>query len=454
MTGKQRVLNAMKCKAVDRVPWVPFVGSHASSLLGINAEAYFKSAKHIADGAQAAIGKYSPDGIPVTFDLQIEAEALGCDVKYSAENPPAVCGHPLVQGKKLEDLKVPGKTDGRIGTVLDAAKTIRAKNPDVAIYATITGPFTLALHLQGTDIFMKMFEDPDYVSRLLAFCNEVAKAMSRYYIEAGCDIVAVVDPMTSQIGPQQFVQYVSPVATDLFEYIRTEGAMGSFFVCGHAQQNIVAMCDCKPDNVSIDENIPLGYVRDECLKRGISFGGNLQLTSVLLLGTELEAQKDAIRCMDIGGTNGFILAPGCDLPCATPVANLVAVTKVVQDEYQRDIARNMVVEAVQGVKIELHDYSDNDKVVINIITLDSEACAPCQYMVDAVKEVAPVFGEKIEWYEHKIKSREGLQVMMALGVKNIPTICIDGQICFISRIPPKDELVDFIQKKLDAKSNK
>ncbi|MFI4911085.1 MAG: uroporphyrinogen decarboxylase family protein [Sedimentisphaeraceae bacterium JB056] len=451
MTGKQRVLNAIKCQEVDRVPWVPFVGSHAASLLGIDAETYFKSAENIANGAQLAIEKYDPDGIPVTFDLQIEAEVLGCDVKYSADNPPAVCGHPLVSGKTLDEIKIPGPDEGRIKTVLDAAKAIRKANPDVALYATITGPFTLALHLQGTDIFMKMFEDPDYVLKLIDFCNEVGKAMSKYYIEAGCDVVAVVDPMTSQIGPAQFEQFVSPAATDLFEYIRNEGAAGSFFVCGHAQQNIVAMCECKPDNVSIDENIPLDFVRDECLKRGISFGGNLQLTTVLLLGTELEAQKDALRCLDLGGEKGFVLAPGCDLPYATPQANLAAVTKIVQDEYQRDIARNMEVEAAAGEDVQLPDYTNPDKVILNIITLDSEACAPCQYMVDAVKAVEADFGDKIEWHEHKIKTKDGLGIMGALGVKNIPTICIDGEVSFISRIPPKDELVEYIQKKLDAK---
>ncbi len=29
-----------------------------------------------------------------------------------------------------------------------------------------TGPFTLALHLLGTDIFLKMFEDPEYINKL------------------------------------------------------------------------------------------------------------------------------------------------------------------------------------------------------------------------------------------------------------------------------------------------
>jgi hypothetical protein len=40
-----------------------------------------------------------------------------------------------------------------------AAKAIRKDHPDIALYGLITGPFTLALHLLGSDIFIKMFED-------------------------------------------------------------------------------------------------------------------------------------------------------------------------------------------------------------------------------------------------------------------------------------------------------
>ena len=45
-------------------------------------------------------------------------------------------------------------------------------------------------------------------------------------------VVAVVDPMTSQIGPEQFREFVSPHAAPIFEHIRQAGAVGSFFVCG------------------------------------------------------------------------------------------------------------------------------------------------------------------------------------------------------------------------------
>ncbi|AQT70005.1 Uroporphyrinogen decarboxylase [Anaerohalosphaera lusitana] len=451
MTGRERVKAAIKCEKTDRTPWVPFVGSHAGALLGIGADEYLKSADMIVKGAGEAVKRYKPDGLPVTFDLQIEAEVLGCGLKWAEDNPPAVVDHPLGNGTKLEQLKVPGAGEGRIGVVMEAARRIREEHPDVAVYGLITGPFTLALHLLGTDIFMKMFDDREYVMELLGFCRDVCKAMSRYYVEAGCDVIAVVDPMTSQIGPDQFTEYVSPFAKEVFDNVRELGALSSFFVCGHAQQNIEVMCECGPDNVSIDENIPLDYVRDECVKRGISFGGNMQLTTVLLLGSPLDAQKNAVECMELGGDKGFILAPGCDLPYATPAENLEAVVEVVEDEYKRDVVKTMDEEAAAGEKLDMSQYGQSDKVIVDIITLDSEACAPCQYMVDAVRKVAPEFDGLVEWREHKIKQKDSLVLMTSLMVRNVPTICIDGKITFVSRIPPKNELIEAIQKRINEK---
>jgi hypothetical protein len=298
---------------------------------------------------------------------------------------------------------------------------------------------------------MKMFDDTEYVNRLMLFCKDVSLAMSRYYIEAGCDVIAVVDPMTSQIGPDQFSQFVKPYMKELFDSVRKQGALSSFFVCGHAQQNIAVMCDCNPDNVSVDENIPLDFVRDECLNRKISFGGNLQLTTTLLLGDALDSQKNAIACMDVGGTKGYILAPGCDLPYATPPANLEAIVKILRDKYQRDVVRTLAISSEKQQTLDMAEYGHADKVIVDIITLDSEACAPCQYMVDAVRKVAPHFDGIVEWREHKIKYRESLVFMTSLMVRNIPTICIDGKITFVSRIPPKNELIEAIQKRINEK---
>ena len=299
---------------------------------------------------------------------------------------------------------------------------------------------------------MDMFDNPDKVKELMAFTDEMAKKTAKMYIEAGCDIIAMVDPMTSQISPEAFREFVTPFATDFFNHIRSQNTFSSFFVCGHAQRNIEAMCETKPDNVSIDENIPLDYVKRVCQEHHISFGGNLQLTVVLLMGTEDDAKRNAIECIDIGGDTGFILAPGCDLPYAVPPKNLIAVSELVHDSYKRDVARELLEKKEEVMdRINLTDYGQAEKVIVDIITLDSEGCAPCQYMVEAVKSIVPQFNGLVIWREHKIKEKESVEFMMGLMVKNIPTICIDGKIKFVSTIPSRNELIKAIQDRVNEK---
>jgi uroporphyrinogen decarboxylase len=245
LTGKERLRKAFRCEEVDHAPWVPFVGCHGGALLGLTATEYLQSERRLIEGVEAAIARYRPDGIPVAFDLQIEAEVLGCELNWADQTPPSVRDHPLALGHPLEALRVPTPECGRIRTVLAAANELCRRHPEVAFYGLVTGPFTLALHLLGTDIFMKMFDAPDYVGRVMGFCRDVCSALSGYYLDAGCPIVGMVDPMTSQIGPDQFREFVSPFATSVFEHIRQRGGLSSFFVCGHAQQNVEAMCDCR-----------------------------------------------------------------------------------------------------------------------------------------------------------------------------------------------------------------
>ena len=442
----------MRREKVERIPWVPFVGCHAGNLLGITATEYLRSADNMVMGINKAIELYKPDGIPVAFDLQIEAEALGCRLKWADDNPPAVISHPLAEGMSIDLLTIPDSSEGRIPVVMDAAKQLRLNHPGLALYGLITGPFTLALHLMGTDIFMKMFEEPDYVHRVMRFATDIAKFMSGNYLESGCDVIALVDPMTSQIDPGSFQTFISPYATEIFDFIRKTNSLSSFFVCGNAKQNIEVMCKCYPDNISIDENIPLDYVRDIALSHNISFGGNMKLTVSLLMGTEDDARREALECMDTGGKIGFILAPGCDLPMATPVENMVAVSELVYDELLQGRLRASEAPLHEVEKLDLTGHWSDNKVVIDIITLDSSSCAPCQYMVNAVARAAEPFGNKVIFKEHRIKEREGVQMMATLGVQNLPTIVIDGNIEFISQIPPVSKIEAKIQQYIEGKS--
>lgn len=326
---KDLLLAAVANQTVPRPAWLPFVGVHAAYLLGVSAQEYFRSAELIARGLQLAAERYSPDGLPVVFDLQMEAEVLGCEMHWADDTPPSVASHPLLEGG-IDDLPAFETGRGRYPTVAEAMKRIRPQlGSRIALYGLITGPFTLALHLAGTNVFLDMYKDPESVKRLMGFCSGICEHAATFYLEHGADVIAVVDPMTSQISPAHFDEFVAGHVNRVFDRVRGENRHSSLFVCGTAARNLENMCRTHCDNVCVDENISLEALRDLSRRYRKSFGGNLKLTSVLLSGTVADAEQDARRCLEAGGSRGFILAPGCDLPHATPPENIEAVSRVV-----------------------------------------------------------------------------------------------------------------------------
>lgn len=455
MTRRELLMNAVHNEETPRPAWVPFVGCHGAFLIDRTATEYLHSSELIVEGLTKARELYDPDGLPITFDLQMEAENLGCGLMWSDDGPPTVTTHPLGEGKTLADLPEFSTEQGRFPLVMEALRDMREKVGDeIALYGLICGPYTLALHLLGNNIFLAMFDDVEGVQELVMYCAEVAKRAADAYIDNGADIIAVVDPMISQISPEHFEQFVTPAANAVFDHIRSRGALSSFFCCGDATRNIASMAATSCDNISVDENVDLAGLRDTAHAAGKSFGGNLQLTVVLLLGTEEDAKLHAIERIDVGGTHGYVMAPGCDLPFNTPPANIAAAGLMATDEYQREIARNLVAHKSEDTfeDVTVPDYANLDEVYVDLITLDSSTCAPCQYMADAASRAAAEFGNRVILREHKITTRQGIGMLTKLGVRNLPTICLDGEPVFISLIPDHHTLVAAIAERVEAKS--
>ncbi|MBI5833012.1 MAG: thioredoxin family protein [Armatimonadetes bacterium] len=448
-TRRELLLDALHCRPTPRTPWVPYVGCHGGKLLHLPADVYLRDPEYIATGVATAAERYRADGLPVVFDLQVEAEALGCELVWSSENPPAVNSHPLAHGLDLSDLPEITPDSGRLPVVIEAIRRARARVGDeVALFGLVTGPFTLALHLLGSDIFLEMVLNEERIHALLAYCADIAGRVGEWYREAGCDVVAAVDPMTSQISPAHFAQFIAPVAAPLWQRWAAVGATTALFVCGDAWRNVPGMCATKPDALFVDEQIDLVAMGEVARAHGVAFGGNIPLTTVLLLGNTDDARRAARQCIELGGATGYVLAPGCDMPYDTKPENVAAVAEVVHGDFTGEIA----AKEAAAVTIELPDYTKPGEVLVEVVTLDSLSCAPCQYMVEAVRAVEAQFGGQVRWVEHKLKEDDTIPLMMALGVKSIPTIIIDGAVTFSSIIPEATKLRESIEARLAAKA--
>ena len=449
MTGKERIINLLKKEKVDQVAWVPFAGVHAGKLKGYSAKDVLQDKDKLVESLLEVKKIYQPDGMPVVFDLQIEAEILGCELLWADNNPPSVKTHPLQDTKDIPCLcTVPSKTDGRIPMILEAMKEVKEKiGDDVALYGLITGPFTLASHLRGQNFFMDMIEDPEYAQKLLAFTTEVVKAMSDYFIEAGMDVIAVVCPLVSQISPRHFKRLLLEPYKDVFDHIRQKRAYSSFFVCGNATPNITPMCMTNPDSISVDENVDLVEAKKITDENGIVIGGNIPLTTVMLYGTQQDNMKYVIDLLDsVENHDNLIIAPGCDMPYDLPLESSIAVQQAIrQTDEVREILKNYTAET-DDIEVIIPDYDNLERPFVEVFTLDSISCAACTYMMGAAKDAKEYFGNKIDVIEYKFTERESIARCKVMEVKNLPSMYLNGKLAYSSIIPSRQELFAKIEE--------
>lgn len=447
--GKNLLINTFKGISGKRAPWVPFAGIHAGKLVGYDATEVLTDSERLKKALIEVIKLYRPDGMPITFDLQLEAEILGCNLMWDKKAPPSVKAHPLAEKKEIPT-RLPEPEDGRFPVVLEVMEYM-SKNfgNEVAFFGLVTGPLTLASHLRGTDFFMDMIEDPEYASSLLEYAKNVALQVKDFYIEAGMDVIAVVDPLVSQVSPRHFKKFLLTLYSEIFAEIRNEGYFSAFFVCGDASKNIEVMCQSKPDAIFVDENVNMKEAKIICGKYEITLGGNIPLTTIMLYGTQQDNMKYVVDMLDSLDNNQLIIAPGCDMPYDTPPENAIAVQQAIKEtETVRKMLKDYTKVEEAEIDIELPDYSNLEKPLVEVFTLDSATCAACTYMVSVAHVAKKHYGERIDVVEYKFSELEGIKRIKKMGVEKLPSIYINGKLKFSSIIPCKEELFAEIDKVL------
>lgn len=455
--GKQLLFDILSHKRAERPGWVPFAGIHAGALTGVDATTLLRDGDKLFDALMEVNKLYRPDGQPVVFDLQVEAEILGCELQWSKDTPPTVKTHPLSENAIVPcKCKMPTAQSGRLPMILDVTRRLKkAVGDTTAIYGLVCGPFTLASHLRGTDIFTDMFDDSEYVAKLLDFCKQFIIATAKLYIEAGADVIAVVDPLVSQISSSHFEEFLSAPFSEIFSELRANKVYSSFFVCGDATRNVEEMCKTHPDAISVDENIKLAAVRPITQKYNVVLGGNIPLTTVMLHGSQQDNMKytvNLIESIEDPGLN-LIIAPGCDMPYAIPPENAIgAAQAVIEFDKVRDMVKDYEQTDYSKFAIELPNYKALSKPLVEVFTLDSASCAACTYMMSTANAAKQRFGDKIDVTEYKFTEKINIARCMKMGVKQLPSLYIDGALVYSSLIPDVDELCNKIQEAL-AKYN-
>jgi uroporphyrinogen decarboxylase len=239
MTGKEILYKVLRHETVPRPAWIPFAGVHAGKLKGYDATEVYSDADRLFESLMEVNKVYSPDGQVLLFDLQLEAEILGCKIEWSPKSPPCVMDSPLEESDEIPK-RLLQKTEGRLPLVIEVARRMKKAIGDkTALYGLFCGPFTLASHLRGTQLFKQIRKDPDYVHKILDYTTQISLQMCQLYMDEGIDVIVPVDPVVSQVSPAHFENFLLEPYKKIFDFIRSKGAFSSFFVCGNATGAII-----------------------------------------------------------------------------------------------------------------------------------------------------------------------------------------------------------------------
>jgi len=230
---------------------------------------------------------------------------------------------------------------------------------------------------------------------------------------------------------------------------KRQGAFSSFFVCGDATKNIEPMCQTGPDCIAVDENVNMTAAQKITQSYNITLEGNIPLTSCMLLGTQQDTMQYVVKLLDSLDHQNLIISPGCDMPYATPHENVIGAAEAIRNpEQARRILSSYEARTYDLNSIQLPEYDQLQKPLMEVFTLDSASCAACGYMMAAANRAAEILNGQVDIVEYKITRPENIARMMKLGIKNLPAILINGELRFSSLIPSQQDLLEAIKSSI------
>jgi uroporphyrinogen decarboxylase len=331
MNSLERVRATLSGGGADRVPVFPMIVSGTARWAGVPISRFAADPIVMADCLLSAQQRAGYDGLHVSLNVTVEAEALGARIEQPHDDNPHVVAPLLVEPADLLRLKVPDPlTDGRLPIFIEATRIIASNVGDsVLIMANIRGPMSMASQLRGVEQLMfDLIDAPDFVADLLAFCADVGVVFAAALTRAGSHAIMLGDALSSpaSISPATYRRVAQPVHAEMVRRFLTDGAgMVLMHVCGDTRPIISDLVATGASALDLDTPVPLDEAR-VLAGPGIGLRGNLD-TSRLYLAAPEEVRAAGRQAIAAGGALRYILGTGCEVPIGTPIENVMAMVE-------------------------------------------------------------------------------------------------------------------------------
>jgi len=316
ITGRERIVAAMKRKYADRIPVGLILGPFRARILGCPLKEYWTDGKKLAEGTLAAYERFGQDSVDVCWDIMLEAETAGAELDFQEDSIPQIKRHVLGDKKNLGKLAVPDpEKAARYPLYLEACRNVSRTLRGPSLSGTVTGPWTTATGLRGTqELIFDTVDDPGFVDELMAFTTSVTKALGAKILETGISLtLGEAACSCSLISPALYRRFIKPHHQELVRFFAEKKRGLSLHVCGYIDPIMEELTNLGINALSLDSPSSLEKMIAVSRKK-IALVGNVA-TLLFVKGSREEmetAVKNCIRTAAPGGA--YILSSGCELP--------------------------------------------------------------------------------------------------------------------------------------------
>ncbi len=329
MNGRERLLTFLSGGSVDSLPLMPITMMYAADHAGVRYGQYATDFRALVESQIAIADAYDFDFVSCISDPAREAADCGARVAMFDDQPPAIIETDALLADKsaLATLTIPDpRTARRMADRVHAAALFRERVGDrKLIEGWIEGPCAEAADLRGINtLMMDFFDDPDFVRELFEFTLQMGIQFARAQLEAGVDLIGVGDAAASLVGPEFYRQFVWPYEKRLVDELQAMGTRVRLHICGNTSAILEPMGQLGCDIVDLDFMVPMDKARQAMGPAQVLLG-NIDPVRALRGGTP-ETIHAAIAQCHRQTRPRYIVGAGCEVPRATPSANLRALT--------------------------------------------------------------------------------------------------------------------------------
>lgn len=328
MNAYDRTMELIAGKTPDRLPVHALFMIFAADLIGVKYSEYLQNHRILVKAQVALAEKFDLDLVSCCSDAWREAADCGTKLKWFDHQPPTSEEPLLKTPADLLKLKMPEpQGGGRMTDRFDAIQLFTAYvKGEIPILGWVEGPCAEAANLYGMEPFLTAtVEQPAFVADLLDWVTRLAIRFAQTQVGAGADIVGIGDAAASLVSPAFYAKEVAPREKMIVDEIHRRGARARLHICGSLQGKMEAITTVGADIVDIDFPQSMAAAR-AAIAPPTCLTGNLNPATQILAGKPDQIAADFVECYRQAGAP-YIVAPGCEVPPATPDDNIRAMVK-------------------------------------------------------------------------------------------------------------------------------